>query len=95
MNSGQRKTGKPPDMAVALQYEQGDSAPQVTAAGRGELARRIVAVAKENGVPLVQDEDLAKALLKVPLGFGIPAELYEAVAAILAYLYRLEGALKR
>lgn len=84
-----------PDIAVALQYEAGDTAPQVTALGRGELAKRIIAVAEQHGVPLVQDADLAKALIKVPLGFDIPEELYSSVAVILAYLYRLEQAAKR
>ena len=84
-----------PDIAIALQYEKGDAAPQVTALGRGELAKRIVALAKEHGVPLMQDEALANALIKVPLGFNIPEELYSTVAAILAYLYRLEWAAKR
>lgn len=82
-------------MAVALQYDAGDTAPQVTALGRGELARRIVTIAEANGVPLVQDEALAKALIKIPLGSVIPEELYGAVAAILAHLYRLEQAAKR
>lgn len=86
---------KKPQLAVALEYDAGDIAPQVTAQGRGEMARRIVALAKEHGVPLVQDEALARALLKVPLGTHIPEELYPAVAAILAYLYRLELGAKR
>lgn len=84
-----------PQLAVALEYEAGDVAPQVTAQGRGEMAKRIIALAKEHGVPLVQDETLAKALLKVPLGTHIPEELYPAVAAILGYLYRLELNAKR
>lgn len=77
-------------IAAALQYDASLPAPQVVASGQGEVARRIIALAQAHGVPLMQDAALAKALSRLPLQAAIPEELYGAVAAILAYLYRLE-----
>jgi flagellar biosynthesis protein len=78
-------------IAVALEYNAEMPAPRVAASGRGEIARRIIAIAEEHGVPLVQDQALAKALANLPLQTEIPEELYSAVAAILTYLYRLDN----
>ncbi|MBK8174448.1 MAG: EscU/YscU/HrcU family type III secretion system export apparatus switch protein [Rhodospirillales bacterium] len=78
--------------AVALDYEwPHPGAPTVVATGRGELADRIVAVAKANDVPIRQDADLVEVLSCVDLGEAIPLEAFAAVAEILAYLYRLNG----
>lgn len=82
-------------LAIALEYNAQLPAPRVTASGQGEIARRIIAVAEEHGVPLVQDPALAKALSALPLQAEIPEELYGAVAAILAYLYRLDNEVNR
>jgi len=76
------------DRAVALSYT-GDGAPRVTAKGHGELARRIVAVAEEHGIPLRQDPELTALLAQVPLDREIPEELYLAVAEVIAFAYRL------
>ena len=60
------------------------------AKGKNYLARRIKEIALENNVPIVENPPLARALYKsVPVGQEIPAELYRAVAEILAYIYRL------
>ena len=76
--------------AVALQYDrQKNDAPIVSASGQGELARKIVSLAEEAGVPIQEDPDLVEVLGKVPLGDEIPVELYQAVAEILAFVYRL------
>jgi flagellar biosynthesis protein len=76
--------------AVALRYLRGeDGAPQVVAQGRGELAERILSLARQHGVPVHRDDDLAEVLLKLDLGDAIPPELYQAVAEVLAYLYRV------
>lgn len=82
-------------LAVALQYSAKLPAPRVAASGRGEVARRIIEIAREHGVPLVQDSALAKALSVVPLQESIPEELYGAVATILVYLYRLDSEANR
>ncbi len=87
--------GEERQLAVALQYNAELPAPRVAASGRGEVARRIIEIARENGVPLVQDTALARALSSVPLQASIPEELYGAVAAILAYLYRLDSEANR
>jgi len=85
-----RRTDDDMDQAVALSYT-GEGAPQVTAKGRGELARRIVALAEKNGIPLKQDAELTALLAQVPLDREIPEELYVAVAEVIAFAYRLSG----
>lgn len=76
-------------LAVALEYERGTrSAPRVTAKGRGEVAQRIVEVAEAHGIVIESDPLLAEVLSEVELDDEIPVELYEAVAAVLAFLLR-------
>lgn len=82
----------PTHVAVALRYEPGRGAPRVVAKGRGAVARRIREAAEEAGVPMVRDIALARTIeAGVPLGREIPAELYEAVARVLAFLAGLRG----
>lgn len=76
--------------AVALKYEPGkNNAPRVTAKGKGLLADRIIEIAREQGVPVSEDPDLVGALINLDFNEEIPAELYKAVAEILAFAYRL------
>lgn len=78
--------------AVALKYDQkSDNAPRVIAKGRGEIAEKIIAVAKENNVPLYEDKNLSQILEALDLETEIPAELYRAVAEVLAFIYRLNN----
>jgi flagellar biosynthesis protein len=78
--------------AVALKYDSSkDRAPKVVARGRGEIAEKIVAVAKANNVPLYEDKNLAEILEALDLETEIPAELYRAVAEVLVFIYRLNG----
>ena len=78
--------------AVALKYDQkSDNAPRIVAKGRGEIAEKIIAVAKENNVPLYEDKNLTQILEALDLETEIPAELYRAVAEVLAFIYRLNG----
>ncbi|AEH44071.1 flagellar biosynthetic protein FlhB [Thermodesulfatator indicus DSM 15286] len=83
----------PVHYAVALKYQAGEMpAPQVLAKGEGLVAQRIKEVAEEAGVPIVENPPLAQALYKeVEIGEYVPAELYQAVAEVLAYVYRLKG----
>lgn len=82
----------PTHLAVALKFESDYQAPVVVAKGAGFLADKIRALAKENDVPIVEQKPLAQALYKiVEIGQYIPAELYRAVAEVLAYVYRLKG----
>lgn len=81
-----------PQRAVALGYDaEHDQAPRVLATGQGEIAERIITLARENGVPVREDPVLAAALATVDLGTLIPPELYEVVAEVLAYVYRVKG----
>lgn len=81
----------PTEIAVALSYKAGMSAPVVVAKGRRLLAEKIRDKAKEAGIPIVENVILAQALYKaVDIGHSIPAELYTAVAEVLAYVYRLK-----
>jgi flagellar biosynthesis protein len=76
--------------AVALHYD-GKEAPRVTAKGTGELAEKIIALAKEHGIPLQEDAALISLLSKLDLGEEIPQALYTAVAEIIAFAYILNG----
>jgi flagellar biosynthesis protein len=77
--------------AVALSYEHGDPAPRITATGSGLVAERILAAAREAGVPIRQDAALARALGTLELGTEIPEALWAAVAETLAWAYRLDA----
>ena len=88
------KNDPPHPRVVCVRYdEDGPSAPEVLAKGRGELAERILKVAAAHDIPVREDADLVELLSACEVGAEIPAELYAAVAEILAYLYRLNGAL--
>jgi len=80
----------PTHYAVALKYERGvDKAPVILAKGENGLAKRIKALAAENGVPMVENRPVARALFSFgQVGEAIPADLYQAVAEILAFVYR-------
>jgi flagellar biosynthetic protein FlhB len=83
----------PTHIAVALLYKKDEtSAPKLVAKGKGYIAEAIKELARKNGVPLVEDKPLARSLFKVDIDTYIPAELYRAVAQILAYIYKLKGA---
>ena len=82
----------PTHLAVALKYnpEQSD-APMVLAKGAGYVAEQIKQVARSAGIPIVENKPVAQGLYKlVEVGRTIPADLYKAVAEILAYVYRLK-----
>ncbi len=83
----------PTHFAIALQYDNETmQAPKVVAKGADFLALRIRQLAIANGVPMVERKELARALYRsVEPGEEIPAEFYNAVAEILAYVYRLSG----
>lgn len=82
----------PTHYAVALEYRrQAMSAPVIVAMGRDLVAQRIKTLAREHGVPTVENKALAQALYKTcDIGDAIPAHLFEAVAEVLAYLIRLK-----
>ncbi len=83
----------PTHLAIALRYDKGAlGAPRVVAKGAGYVARRIVETARRHGVPVVERKPVAQALYKaVQIDREIPAALYQAVAELLAFVYRLRG----
>ncbi len=80
-----------PKRATALRYQRGDNAPRITATGTAYIAERIVAVAREHGIPVKSDPALANALAAFDLGTVVPEEMYKAVAEALAWAYRLDA----
>lgn len=88
MNDGELPRGT----AVALRYDQKDSAPRVVAKGYGVVAESIIARAKEAGVYVHDSPALVNLLMQVDMDSHIPPQLYVAVAELLAWLYQLEKA---
>ena len=81
----------PRQTAVALRYRANqDGAPRVVAQGRGLLAERILEIAEEHGVPVVEDRLLVEALAQLELGAEIPEALYQVVAEVLVFIYSLD-----
>ncbi|WP_426956972.1 EscU/YscU/HrcU family type III secretion system export apparatus switch protein [Muricoccus radiodurans] len=79
----------PTHYAVALAYEEGAAAaPKIVAKGADAIAARIRETAKEAGVPLVSNPPLARALYKLEVDTEIPAAHYQAVAEIIAFVWR-------
>lgn len=78
-------------VAVALRYDDRLPAPFVAASGRGDLAARLLDVARRSGVPIVEDESLADRLICLDPGTVIPEELFPPVAAVLSFILNLES----
>lgn len=76
--------------AVALKYD-GEKAPTITATGTAELAEEIIRIAREHGVPLYENPELAGILARLDLNEEIPETLYRVVAEILAFAFHLQG----
>jgi flagellar biosynthesis protein len=75
--------------AVALRYDPAeDDAPKVTAKGRGLIAERIIQLARAHQVPIREDRDLVQILSMLELNREIPPVVYQAVAEILAFIYK-------
>jgi flagellar biosynthesis protein FlhB len=83
----------PTHIAVALKYDPSQmEAPTVLAKGQRLIAEQIKQIAREHGIPVIEDKPLARTLFKMcEVGDIIPAKLYRAVAEILAHIYRLKG----
>lgn len=77
------------EKAAALAYDQ-VGAPKVVTKGSGEIARKIIEQAIEYGIPIQKDEVLVETLMRVEYGEEIPPQLYQVVAELLAFIYRLE-----
>ena len=87
---GARKT------AVAIRYDRETMpAPRIIAKGKGAVAERLIALARQNGIPIVEDELLVEALDQLNLNQEIPGELYQVVAEILVAIYKTETGAKK
>lgn len=81
-----------PRQTVALRYlPKRDAAPKVVAKGSGYLADKILELARLHNIPIREDRNLVQILSRLDLEQEIPAEVYRAVAEILAFIYRLSG----
>lgn len=78
--------------AVALNYDvEKDNAPIVTAKAKGEMAKNIIKIAKENNIPIKKDEDLVELLSQIDIEKEIPSSMYKAVAEIFTFIYELSN----
>ena len=77
--------------AVALKYIHDLPAPFIVAKGQAALAGRLMAIAKEHNISIVQKAELTETLFEFDLGTFIPEELYEIIAQLLAYIYMLQA----
>jgi len=81
--------------AVALLYDQKKSvAPKIVASGSNIVAEKIIATAMEAGVHIKEDRNLVELLAKIPVGEEIPAELYQTIAEVLAFVYSVNNKYK-
>lgn len=86
----------PTHIAVALMYSATLPAPQVVAKGAGQVAEKIKELAKEHRIPIVENKPLARTIFKtIKIGQIIPRELYNAVAEVLAYVFRIKKKVKK
>lgn len=77
--------------AVALTYDQEkDSAPRISATGKGLVADSIIEKAKENHVPIMEDSSMVELLSELDINEKVPEELYQAVAEVFAFIYRTD-----
>ncbi|MDU2066066.1 MAG: EscU/YscU/HrcU family type III secretion system export apparatus switch protein [Sporomusaceae bacterium] len=77
--------------AIALKYDRDkEQAPRVVAKGAGVIAENILSAAKQNLIPVYQNQALTSMLMAVDLDREIPPELYKVVAEVLAFIYRLD-----
>lgn len=77
--------------AIALNYNPQDSTgPKITAKGKGKIAENILEKAKEHDVPIYEDPNLVQLLGQLDMNESIPEELYQAVAEVFAFIYRLD-----
>lgn len=82
--------------AVALGYNaEKNAAPKVLAKGVGELAEKIVEIAKKNKIIVQEDPLLFDSLYRLEVGEEIPTRLYQVIAELLAYVYRVNGKKKK
>ena len=78
--------------AAALRYEpKQDRAPRLIAKGQGALAEKLIELARQHDIPIRQDKNLLQILSRLDLNEEIPSQVYQVVAEILAFIYRLSN----
>lgn len=83
------------DISVALKYKQDeDVAPIIIASGYGNVAKNIIDIAEQKGIPVFRDDSAASLLCMLDIGESIPAELYEVVAHIYAQIMGISQKIK-
>jgi len=76
--------------AVALRYDtEQENAPRVLAKGEGHTAKNIIKIAELNNLPIKKDEDLVELLSKIDIDKEVPAALYQAVAEVFSFIYKV------
>ena len=81
-------TYKKNTIAAAIEYDnKKDTAPRLTAQGRGSIAEKIIKLAVEHNIPIRKDPALVEILSRLDIDKEIPPELYKAIAEILAFVY--------
>lgn len=88
-------TRKRQDTALALKYQpKSDSAPKVTAKGKGKVAEKIIEIAQKNNIHIHNDPDLVEILSQLDINDEIPSNLYIVAAELLAFVYSLNSGKK-
>lgn len=77
-------------MAVALRYPEDADAPFISASGRGKLAEKLLEIAAENDIPVVKNDEVAGILSMQEIGTSIPAETWQIIAEIFAFIIKQE-----
>ena len=76
--------------ALAVKYTDGMEAPWIIAKSRGKLTEKLLEIAREHDIPVLEEKDFAENIFEIPLGV-IPEAYYEIFAELLAFVYHLQG----
>jgi len=91
MSADKNKDNLKTKKTVALKYNQNtDQAPKIIASGKGSIAEQIIKKAREENIPIKEDNDVVQVLAELNIGDEIPEELYTVIAEILSFFYELE-----
>lgn len=78
------------ERAVALKYKEADDLPRVVASGAGEIAKRIIKLAKDHDIPVYEDQILTELLSEIDVGKYISPKTYRLVAEVICFLYYVD-----
>lgn len=90
MNDQDNNASGVPQRAAALRYDKDrENAPRLVAKGSGHMAERIIELARAHGITIYEDKDLIELLSKIELYQTVPVQLYQVIAEVLAFVYRI------